>query len=323
MEDHVELPLGLIALYWIRMFKPLIEADLPQLPGERMGFVNEAFRQLRPVAAFDLRPGGLFSGSLAAALRQAVATASRLIADMPARHLTFADDTPVFLTSYGRIPPPSNAFAIDQHFLWTFGVTRVPLPVWQALRRMAAWIEPMLIAEWIRMTQGYAERAGKCVTADQVMKALQWIEPDRDTSFVRGLALRRLQRGQPLACVWTGCRLSASSLDIDHCLPWSAWPCGDLWNLLPAAASVNRHEKRERIVSGPALANAKTQIIGWWSDGYLSSEPVLLSRFTEEARATLPVSGASAIDLEDLFQALDFRRLRLREDTRLPEWRGV
>jgi tripartite-type tricarboxylate transporter receptor subunit TctC len=34
-------------------------------------------------------------------------------------------------------------------------------------------------------------------------------------------------------------------LDIDHCLPWSAWPCGDLWNLLPASPRVNQHLKRD------------------------------------------------------------------------------
>lgn len=52
-------------------------------------------------------------------------------------------------------------------------------------------------------------------------------------------ALMLLDQREPLHCVWSGRRLEAGRLDIDHCLPWSAWSCGDLWNLLPAHPEVN------------------------------------------------------------------------------------
>jgi len=55
-------------------------------------------------------------------------------------------------------------------------------------------------------------------------------------------------------------------LDIDHCLPWSAWPCGDLWNLLPASPRVNQHLKRDRLPSASALAGARENIIAWWEN---------------------------------------------------------
>ena len=32
----------------------------------------------------------------------------------------------------------------------------MPRTLWQALRRFAAWVEPALIAEWIRLMRGYA-----------------------------------------------------------------------------------------------------------------------------------------------------------------------
>ncbi len=64
-DEHVELPLGLIALYWIRMYKPLVEHGLPQLPQNRpMAFVTDAFRALHATAPFDLRPGGVFGEDL-------------------------------------------------------------------------------------------------------------------------------------------------------------------------------------------------------------------------------------------------------------------
>ena len=321
--DYVELPLGLIALYWIRMFKPLVEAGLPQLPGEKMAFVTGAFLALAQVAAFDFRPGAAFQGAMFEALRRALAQTSQVIARMPATHLTFADDTPVFPTTYGRMPAARDSAVLDEELLWDYGTTRVPLTVWQALRRMSAWIEPMLVAEWVRLTKNFSEGLGRVTTADAVLAALRWIEPERDTSFVRALAADRLQRGQALACVWSGKNLISGAFDIDHCLPWSAWQCGDLWNLLPAASTLNRSGKRELIVSSAALAEAKPRIIAWWQSAYVEAAPPVRLRFSAEAQTTLPIRKSTAPDLEELFQALDFRRLRLRQETQVPEWTGA
>lgn len=321
--DDVILPLGLIALFWLRMFKPLIARGLPQIPGGRMGFVKDAFRAIDPLAPYDLRPGASFAGPAAIALRAAIADAAQLIAAMPATHLTFPDNRPVFPTQYGRKPRGGDALDVELDLLWEYGTTHVPLAIWQALRRMAAWIEPMLVAEWVRLTRGYAEREGRAVTADAILAALQWSEPERDTSFVRSLAQQQLARGEKLACVWTGRTLQIENMDIDHCLPWSAWPCGDLWNLLPAQRIINQRSKRERIVSARALADARPQITDWWQRAYLLSNSSVRRRFTEEARTTLPLPHNRPPDLDDLFAALDFRRLRLLQDTQLSEWPGV
>ncbi|HEV7267493.1 MAG TPA: methyltransferase domain-containing protein [Falsiroseomonas sp.] len=319
VPDGVELPLGLVALAWIRMFKPLVERGLPQLPGERMGFVTDAFRALAPLAPFDLRPGRAFAGEEGAALRRALAEAAQLIRSMPARHLTYADGvTPVFETRYDRMPRPGAELVLDQETLWTYGATRVPLHVWQALRRMAAWIEPMLLAEWARLTQSYAKGT---IPADEILRALQWAEPERDTAFVRGIVTDRMARGGAVACVWTGQRLRAGGVEIDHCLPWSAWACNDLWNLLPASRAANQG-KGGLIVSAVALEAARPRILGWWEEAYLGAAPDLRRRFAEEARTTLPLAPDRDPAPTDLFAALDFRRLRLRQETQLPEWRG-
>src|SRR3954468_13585430 len=55
------------------------------------------------------------------------------------------------------------------------------------------------------------------------------------------------------------------TLDIDHCLPWSAWPCGDLWNLLPASRHANQRLKKDRLPSASALAAARERIL--WRGG--------------------------------------------------------
>lgn len=324
-DDHVELPLGLVALYWIRMFKPLLERGLPQMPerpGAAPAFAREAFRGLAAVAPSELRPGAHFVADTAAALRRALADAARTIAEMPATHLTFADNSPVFPTAYGRAPARSDGFTATEQVLWSYGTTQVPLPVWQALRRMSAWIEPMLVAEWVRLTTGYAERAGRRLAAGEVIGALRWIEPERDTRIVRQLALNRLAANEAVRCVWTGRPLAAGTIDIDHCLPWSAWPCNDLWNLLPTSRTINQRSKRERLVTGPVLASARPVIQEWWDSVYLSADTALRLRFVEEARTSLPIAKEREPDLDEMFAALEFRRLRLRQEAQVAEWAG-
>jgi HNH endonuclease len=110
------------------------------------------------------------------------------------------------------------------------------------------------------------------------------------------------------------------SLDIDHCLPWSAWPCGDLWNLLPASPRVNQHLKRDRLPSAAALAAAREAVIGWWADAW-QPNVALENRFAREVAAALPVAAGS--DLEDIFAGLEWRRLRLRRDQQVEEWAGI
>ncbi|MGG5809039.1 methyltransferase [Falsiroseomonas sp. CW058] len=322
-EGHVELPLGLVALYWLRMYKPLVERGLPQAPaGVRLAFVRPAFHALRPLAPFDLRPGGLVTGDVAGSLRRALGDAARLIADMPARHLTFADDTPVFPAEARRPPRAAGTLALDGDLFWNLGRLRVPLHVWQALRRMAAWIEPMLLAAWVQQTRDFAARAGVTLASDEVLDALRWLEPARDTALVRGLAASRLARGERVECVWTGEALRPGAFDIDHCLPWSAWACNDLWNLLPASPAANRM-KSGLIVAAPALAEAKPRILRWWQRGYLEADDATRDRFAEEARSTLPLPHDGPPELDEVFAALDFRRLRLRQDAQLPEWAGL
>ena len=63
-SNSVVLPLGLVSLFWLRMYKPLIDAGLPQLPSSRNGsgpgFVTENYMALRSIPAFELRVGANF-----------------------------------------------------------------------------------------------------------------------------------------------------------------------------------------------------------------------------------------------------------------------
>lgn len=170
------------------------------------------------------------------------------------------------------------------------------------------------------MMRNYAERMGRTLAAGVAEEALVWLEPSRDTAIARQAAVRFFEAGRPLRCVWTGVRLRPDAFDIDHCFPWSAWPCGDLWNLLPASPRVNQHMKRDRLPSSAALAGSRDAIVGWWNEAW-RADGALGERFNREAAAALPVSADAPAD--DVFAGVEWRRLRLRQDQQLQEWAGA
>jgi hypothetical protein len=49
-DDTIALPLGLVALNWLRLYLPLVEAELPQAPRnagpDGLGFAGDGFRAL-------------------------------------------------------------------------------------------------------------------------------------------------------------------------------------------------------------------------------------------------------------------------------------
>ncbi|MCY3703035.1 MAG: methyltransferase domain-containing protein [Rhodospirillales bacterium] len=247
-DEFVAVPLGLVALTWIRLFKPLLSANLPQNPSNiglrRLGFVRDAYRRLADVSHLDMRVGGRFSGEPAAALHQALKDAANTIARMPATYITYPNGGPVFpVRKPGRVPRRPSSIMLDQAYLFHFGEMLVPRHLWRALRRFGAWVEPALVSEWSRLIKSYASRQGVQVDDATIAASMTWDEPTRDVGLARERALAMLTDGE-LRCVWSGRSLNRRSLDIDHCFPWTAWTCGDLWNLMPAHRAVNQHEKR-------------------------------------------------------------------------------
>jgi hypothetical protein len=108
--------------------------------------------------------------------------------------------------------------------LAAFDERRVPRDLWRALQRFATWVEPALIAEWQRLMRGYAERRRRALEEGRIGAAMTWADPARDVSLPRTIALRALEEGHTVHCVWTGQRFKPATLDIDHCLclPWAS-----------------------------------------------------------------------------------------------------
>ena len=139
-DGHVAVPLGLVALTWIRLFKPLLAAGLPQNPRNvglsHLGFVRNGFRRLAEVSDLDLRIGMSFSGDLGSALHSALRDAASTIERMPAHHMTYPGGGPVFpVRRIGRMVRPAS-IRLDLPYLSSFGELLVPRHLWRALQRL-------------------------------------------------------------------------------------------------------------------------------------------------------------------------------------------
>lgn len=320
-DDTVAVPLGLVALYWIRAFKPLVEQGLPQKPPSRnesgLGFVKEGFRALRRVSPYSLRLGVRFTGREGTALLAALRDARNTITHMPAHYITYpGKEDQVFVTESARLPRTDD-FVLDAPFLGSFGRLQVPRHLWQAMGRYATWIEPALLNEWTELMQSYEGDARR--THDEHFALLRWLDPEHDTRLVRDFALKTRKRNQALYCLWSGRRLRGE-FAIDHCLPFAAWPCNDLWNLFPAHPRVNQ-KKSDRLPSAESLAGARDRILEWWQTAYMGQGAIGV-RFVDEAVAALPgtlVSSASPLP-DDVFDGLMLQRATLKRDQQLAEW---
>ena len=136
------------------------------------------------------------------------------------------------------------------------------------MQRFASWIEPSIVAEWMRIMKGYARNMERELDEARVAAAAE-----HGTSRIATWTAAIVAHWR----YWTAPRSTASgaakgwtprALDIDHAFPWSAWPCGDLWNLLPAHRSVNQHKKRQKLPTDRLLLSQQDKINSWWRDAY-------------------------------------------------------
>jgi SAM-dependent methyltransferase len=322
-DTNVAVPLGLVGVYWLRQFKPVLEAHLPQMPSnvglDGLGFVKGAYRRITHLSHLDFRVAARFTGQNASFVHQAIKDTVSNIKVMPAKYTSFPNGPRVYGVTSGRSFRLVHELVLDPDYLRSFGELVVPEPIWRALTRFNVWIEPALVAEWIRIMKEYLVGQGRQVSEGIFFQATRWADPERDVRAARQLALELLKRDQ-LFCVWTGKKLREESLDIDHCFPWSAWPCGDLWNLLPSLRSVNQSQKSDRLPSTERLVKARDIILDWWAAGYMRNANTLIGKqFLTEACASLPgIMGTPSP--ETVFDGVEMQRLRLHHDQQVPEW---
>ena len=331
-DDAVTIPFGLVALYWLKLYMPLVHKhNIIQAPKANhadqsgYGWANENFWQLANLSGNDLRIGAAFTGDDAKHIKGALARACENIQKMPAHYITWpGTNNPIFecerLSNRGnavRASGASQPFILNKQNLAAFGTFQIPAALWQTLGQYACWLEPAIINEWVEVMHPWNHLYEK----NTYHQALQWNEANRDTRIARQQAQAVQQQlhtqQQHLHCVWTNATLKGENYHIDHCFPWSRWYNNDLWNLLPASTQANSN-KKEKLPSAPLMQTAKTRILHWWQSAYTEGE--YQQQFFTEAEAALPLVEEGSQQLEPIFDAMLHQRAKLKANQQLVEW---
>ncbi|CAN0350722.1 unnamed protein product, partial [Discosporangium mesarthrocarpum] len=213
-DSHVEIPFGLVGLYWIKLYMPLVLTEkLIQAPSHKpeeqrgLGFARaHHFYRLGELSPFDLRVGASFGPDFAAIVVGAIRDACANIERMPAHFITYpGQNRTVF--DCARMSPryrKGSHWRIDKESLSAFGSFSIPLPLWRTLGQHATWIEPAILNEWARLMESYNIQYDKSIYD----RAFRWEDSRRSTQQVRQIATRVQQtakeQGQALHCAWTG-----------------------------------------------------------------------------------------------------------------------
>lgn len=318
-DDWVELPFGLVGLYWIKLFKRLIlDYDFRQHgnPSQGYGFAHEDFYSLKDISVYDLRVGRTFAEDSAGVITGAIRDACATIHEMPAYYTKWpGSNRQVFETERRPKRRPAKPITLNMEYLSGFGSFSVPARLWQAFSHLACWLEPAINREWIALMEVYNGVSYNGMS--EYHCALAWDENRRDTSEARKRIDALMDQGRKVHCVWSGRSLTKSKgYAVDHCLPWTYWYNNDLWNLMPATVACNGL-KGDMLPSAEQLLHARDRISEWWSEAWLQQG--METRFTEEARAALPLPDINDV-IEQVYTGLQIQRMRLCVDQQIREW---
>ena len=318
-DEYVEVPLGAVGLYWIKLFHPLIlQRDLRQHPGKTgYGFAKDAFYSLEHISLNDLRFGFRFDVDRANIVGMAIADACRNIERMPAHYITYPGEMnrQVFESNFRAARKRTGAIVLSKEYLSEFGTFRIPALLWQTLGQFACWLDPAIVREWRQLIVPW-QSGGALSSADD--HAFEWASSQRETSTVTSRANQIREDGFPLTCIWSAKRLTRRSrLEVDHCFPWSRWPNNDLWNLLPTRADINA-QKRDRLPAAETLAEAQERMVRWWDSAWIDTPRE--EQFFIEASYALPGLSDRQPSPHAIHEATQHQRVRLKQDQQIPEW---
>jgi SAM-dependent methyltransferase len=322
-DDWVEIPFGLVGLYWIKTYLPLVfRHNLLQAPqadhANQKGYgwaKKQHFYSLQDLSPYDLRVGNTFDAGTAQRLIGAIKDACSNIRDMPARYITYpGQESPVFECETRSFIFKNSYWQINKTALQQFGRFKIPAALWQTMSQYACWLEPAILNEWVKLMQSW--RAEYNLSAYN--NVFQWIDAERDTTPVRNRFQTLQNQGASLHCVWTDKALRNERYAIDHCFPWSRWLNNDLWNLMPATEKANS-TKGNKLPSAGLLLQSQKPITDWWQQAYVDDDSFNPTFFIE-AQSALPLFDENTVSLETVFDAMQHQRARLKANQQLAEW---
>ncbi|MEZ9058295.1 class I SAM-dependent methyltransferase [Vibrio pelagius] len=326
-DGKILLPVGLVALYWVRQFKRLIDIDIEGSGIQQnsnttkgLGFVKEdGWNQLKHLSADDLAIGAMFLGEEAKALQKLF---SHTISTIKAGPVTFiyqgAKDNKLF-----EILPPAqrrkslSSLVIDSDFLASFGYFTLDESLWECFRIYHSWIEPLVVNQWVMEMQRFETNRERNISLQTYHDCLVWIDHNHDTRDVRKRVEQLRKEQTEIVSVWSGTILK-QDYHVDHCLPFTYWPNNDKWNLLPTTTNENL-KKSDKVPTAEKLHKSKQRILDWWQLAWDHSD-LSKQRFFSEAALSLPNIPPQCRDFEEVFDAMGLQVRGVKSRLLINEW---
>ncbi|PMH46179.1 SAM-dependent methyltransferase [Vibrio sp. 10N.286.49.B3] len=326
-DGKVALSAGLVALYWVRQFKRLIDVDIEgrgiqqnSNTAKGLGFVKEdGWNKLKHLAADDFSIGSLFLGNDAEAIQKLFTQTLSTIKAGPVTFIYQGDKQ----NKLFEIQPPKkrrkrlDSIVLDSEFLEGYGQFVLDEKLWDCFRIYHSWIEQLVVNQWVKEMQRFELNRDRSISLQTYYDCLVWIDASRNTRDVRKRVDELRGDGAIIKSAWSNTLLKGK-YDVDHCLPFAYWPNNDRWNLLPATSTENR-SKSDRVPKSKRLYDSKERILDWWQLAW-GSDPVHQQRFFTEATLSLPNVATQCDDFEEVFEAMGLQIKGVRSRLLVSEW---
>ncbi|NVK23853.1 MAG: methyltransferase domain-containing protein [Gammaproteobacteria bacterium] len=320
-DEHVVLPMGLVSLYWTKLFKPLVDKFEMQQNNDAskgLGFIkDDGWKKIISLSVNDLYLGASYqTEEVYLPLYKTLKEVANTIKNMPVKFTKIpGSQQPVFSAETNRTVKPNEGLILNSDFLSSLGNFYVPVHVWDSLTRYSVWIEPTLVNEWSAIMASYQGNKANSYSKLDYLNALTWEDPERSTTRVRKRVDQLISISE-VSCCWSGKSLRESSYAVDHAFPFSRWPNNDLWNLLPTKSAINL-KKSDKLPTSLKLTSAREFITSWWQLAW----PADQEEFFTQANYALPNLQSTNRSFDDVFEAFCFQRDRIKDLQQLEDWR--
>ncbi|RZB31021.1 MAG: hypothetical protein AEth_00975 [Candidatus Argoarchaeum ethanivorans] len=253
-DQTVGIPIEDLVEKWVYYYWPIFESSkfIPQIHGESKNS-SRAIRfrhSLDKLIGYYKNSGGLSRFTIDYRSSKLSEEVEHIVNDVFRKTMDAIVEGPVYYA--GGSLGAGRVFEYDPHDR----MVMLSAELWCEFVLMAHWINDALILRWAELTSKISKNSIK--PSEMVDLLLTVPIPERDVADARQIYL---QLGAK-ECVWSGKSLK-KNFDVDHMIPFSLWRNNDLWNLLPAAPSVNR-DKRDKLPTRSLLIERKECIVDYW-----------------------------------------------------------
>ncbi|MHA2938028.1 methyltransferase domain-containing protein [Vibrio sp. RC27] len=324
-EGEVSIPLGLVALYWVKAYKRLIDIEnIQQNSNTKVGlaFIKpDGWDIITHLLADDLAIGSFFTGDDAIAIQNTLKDSIETMKRGPIKFIysgSIEDKNQEFRT---KTPPKrrkmESGIVLDNEFFSGFGSLVLKESLWECFRLYNSWIEPLVVNQWVMQMQRFKLNQERQITLQTYHNSLIWVDKEHDTSDVRK-RVNDLQRDNVrISSVWSNTKIT-QDYHVDHCLPFSYWPNNDRWNLLPTTKKENQN-KKDRLPKRERLVHSKHRILDWWQLAWGDND-VNTQRFFSEASLSLPNIPSQCREFEEVFEAMGLQISGVKSRLLVREW---